>query len=74
MFTAIVLICSLAVGPLPDCTVDNAEVVIQVPETFSNPVTCVMHGQAYLAGTSLGVLEEDEAVKVVCIKGATPWQ
>jgi hypothetical protein len=36
---------------------------------FSNPVTCFMHGQAYLAGTEVGrALTSDERVKVVCVR------
>ncbi|MEJ2378960.1 MAG: hypothetical protein P8Y71_27415 [Pseudolabrys sp.] len=38
-----------------------------MPETFSNPVTCFMHGQAYIAGTALGRnLASDERVRVIC--------
>jgi hypothetical protein len=43
-----------------------------VPESFANPVTCFMHGQAYLAETSLGRdLTENERVKVVCVRSAS---
>ena len=42
-----------------------------VPEQFGNPVTCFMHGQAYLAETSIGQeIGEDERVKVVCVRNA----
>ena len=42
-----------------------------VPEAFANPVTCLMHSQAYLAETSLGRdLTENERVKVVCVRRA----
>jgi hypothetical protein len=35
-----------------------------VPEQFGNPVTCVMHGQAYLAETSIGQeIGQDERVE-----------
>jgi hypothetical protein len=35
---------------------------------FSNPATCFMHGQAYVAGTTLGhELPANERVKVVCL-------
>ena len=35
---------------------------------YANPATCFMHGQAYLAGTSIGRdLTENERVKIVCV-------
>ncbi|HEY6992150.1 MAG TPA: hypothetical protein VH397_00425 [Xanthobacteraceae bacterium] len=69
MLTALILVCSLATVPdLGDCTRDNAFDVLQVPATFASPVTCFMHGQAYVADTSIGRgLAADEAVKVVCV-------
>jgi len=72
MLTALVLICSLAATPdLASCTRDNAVDVMRVPESFGNPATCFMHGQAYLADTSLGRdLAANERVKVVCVKAA----
>ena len=55
MLTALILVCSLATSPdLRGCTRDNALDVLQVPETFASPVTCLMHGQAYLANTAAG--------------------
>ena len=43
-----------------------------VPEQFGNPVTCVMHGQAYLAETSIGQeIGQDERVKIVCVRNAS---
>ena len=70
MLTAVILICSLVTTPdLASCTRDNAVDVMRVPESFSNPATCFMHGQAYLADTSLGRdLSENERVKVVCMR------
>jgi hypothetical protein len=70
MLTALILICSLANAPnIADCSHINARHVVWVPETFSNPVTCLMHGQAYLAGTELGRdLAENERVKVLCLR------
>ncbi len=70
MLTAMVLICSLATTPnIRDCDRNNAVDVMWVPETFGNPATCLMHGQAYLAGTSLGRnLTENERVKVMCLR------
>jgi hypothetical protein len=68
MLTALILICSTAVTPdIRDCTRDNARTVMRVPEAYASPAWCFMHGQAYLAETSIGQsLERDEAVKVAC--------
>lgn len=68
MLTALVLICSLAVTPdLAACNRDNAVSVTSVPEPFGSPVTCLMHGQAYVAETAVGQnLADNERVKVVC--------
>jgi hypothetical protein len=77
MLTALILICSLAsVSHAGVCTEDNALAVLRSPEAFANPVTCFMHGQAYLANTAMGRdLNADEVVKVLCVRskiGATP--
>ena len=68
MLTALVLICSVAITPdLQDCTSDNARAVMHVPAQFANPTICFMHGQAYLAETSIGQkLDDGDRVKVVC--------
>jgi hypothetical protein len=70
MLAALVLICSVATTPdLRDCTRANATAVMRVPADFGNPVTCFVHGQAYLAQTSIGQeLGDDERVKVVCAR------
>jgi hypothetical protein len=70
MLTALVLICSVAVTPdLRDCTRENATAVMRVPAEFGNPVTCFMHGQAYLAGTEFGQeLGNDDRVKLICAR------
>jgi hypothetical protein len=70
MLAALVLICSVAITPdLRDCTRANATAVMRVPADFGNPVTCFVHGQAYLAQTSIGQeIGEDERVKVVCAR------
>jgi hypothetical protein len=70
MLTAIVLICSLNVTPeLRECTRDNATNVVQVPEEFGNPAACMLHGEAFIAGTSVGQnLASDERVKVMCVR------
>jgi hypothetical protein len=68
VLTALILICSLSATPdLASCDPSNAVTTLRVPEQFGNPVTCFMHGQAYLAETSIGRdLMADERVKVVC--------
>jgi hypothetical protein len=68
MLTAIILICSVAITPdLGACNVSNAVTVTRVPADFANPVTCFMHGQAYLAETSIGQdLGKDDRVKIIC--------
>ena len=68
MLTAIVLVCSLLTTPnLRDCDRQTALVSILVPGDFSNPATCFMHGQAFLAETSLPP-EKDQAVKIMCVR------
>jgi hypothetical protein len=73
VLTALILVCSLATTPdLHDCTRDNAINVVRVPDEFGNPATCFMHGQAYLAGTSIGQnLAESDGVRVVCVQSKT---
>jgi hypothetical protein len=68
MLTAVVLICSLAITPdLASCDRHNAVNVVRVPAGFANATTCLLHGQAYLAETTLGrELATDERIKVVC--------
>ncbi len=70
MLTAVILICSLtAVADATACTEDNASEVLRSPETFASPVTCLMHGQAYLANTAIGRdLNAGEVVKVTCVR------
>ena len=68
MLTALVLVCSLAATPdLQACNQSNAVDVLRMPVESGNPVTCLLHGQAYLAETEIGRgLSSDERVKVVC--------
>lgn len=70
MLTALVLICSVAVTPdLRDCTRDNAADVLRVPGETGLPATCFLHGQAYLAETSLAQdLHETDRIKIVCAR------
>jgi hypothetical protein len=77
MLTALILICSLtSVSDVAACTEDNAAEVLRSPEAFASPVTCLMHGQAYLANTAMGRdLSANEVVKVMCVRSrreATP--
>ena len=38
-----------------------------VPEAFASPITCAMHGQAYIAETAIGrQLAESDRIKVIC--------
>jgi hypothetical protein len=71
MLTALILVCSLGtVSDLGNCTRDNALHVLFVPATFATPVSCLMHGQAYVADTSIGrELAQNEVAKVVCVRG-----
>jgi hypothetical protein len=68
VLNALVLVCTVLVTPnLRDCNETNARAVMVSPEEFTNPVTCAMHGQAYVAETSIGRnLGENDRVKVVC--------
>ena len=69
MLTAMILVCSLATTPnIGDCNRNNAVDVMWVPEAFNNPITCYLHGQAYIAGTSIGrSLAANEHVRVLCL-------
>ena len=68
MLTALILVCSaLATPDLADCSEKNARVVMVVPEQFQSPITCAMHGQAYVAETAIGRdLAATDRIKVVC--------
>lgn len=68
LLTAFALICSILVTPdLRDCDETNARMVMVVPERFASPITCAMHGQAYIAGSALGQnLADSDRVKVIC--------
>ena len=70
MLTALILICSIAITPdLAACDVTNAVDVMRVPVESASPVTCFMHGEAYLAETTLGEdLADNERIKVVCVR------
>lgn len=68
LLTALILVCSVLVTPdLRECDETNARIVMLVPGEFASPVTCAMHGQAYIAQTVIGEnLASSDRVKVVC--------
>ena len=68
MLSALILVCSLTTVPNMDsCTEKTAIAVISDPDTFASPITCFVHGQAYLAETSISdALEPDDIVRVIC--------
>ena len=70
MLTALILICSVAVAAEPqDCTRNNANTVMRVPEEFGNPAHCFMHAQAYLAESEIGrELDSKDRVRIVCVR------
>jgi len=72
MLTALILVCSIATTPdLAECNPATARIVMRTPEAYTSPVTCAMHGQAYLAETAVGrMLHKDDRVKVVCLQGS----
>ena len=73
MLTALVLICSITITPdLRDCTRDNATAVMRMPVESGNPLICFMHGQAFLAQSSIGQeLGDNDRVKIVCARSET---
>jgi hypothetical protein len=73
MLTALILICSATLtSDLQDCTRDNATAVMRLPAEFASPLTCFMHGQAYLAESSIGQeLGGDDHIKIVCARSNT---
>ena len=68
MLTALILVCSLNVTPdLSDCSRSNAVQVMRLPASFGAPAACFMHGQSYLAESTIGQeLGNAERAKVVC--------
>jgi hypothetical protein len=70
MLTALLVICSAAVTPdLGHYTRKSATAEIAVPVEIANPALCLMHGQAYLAGTSFGRdLGSDDRIKIICVR------
>ena len=61
----VILICALGIAQ-PDCSVSTAEAVIRGPEA-TGPAMCGLHGQAYIASTSLaGYLADGHYLKLNC--------
>jgi hypothetical protein len=72
MIKALLLVCSFIAAPeVRLCDQRNATQVINVHEEFDNPVMCAMHGQAYLAETSLSP-SAGEYLRIVCIRTINP--
>lgn len=73
MLSALILICSTPATPdVRDCTPHNATVVMRLPAEFGSPTTCFMHGQAYLAETSIGqAVTEGDVVRILCRPSVT---
>ncbi|MGB0087247.1 MAG: hypothetical protein WBP94_17970 [Rhodomicrobiaceae bacterium] len=68
MFQVLILICAAGVSP-PDCQKDTALDVFRGP-VVSNEVMCGLHGQAYLAETSLAARGPGEYMKIKCLRSA----
>jgi hypothetical protein len=70
VLTALILICSATATPdIGECTRKNAVAEMRVPAEFGNPITCLMHAQAYLAETSIGHdLGSNDRVKIICVR------
>jgi hypothetical protein len=70
MLTALILICSITTTPdVEECNAENARAVMRLNEPFASPVTCAMHGQAYVAETAIGQsLHETDRIKIVCMQ------
>ncbi len=70
MLMALILVCSTSiVSDIGHCAQKNARLVMRVPAEFSNPITCFMQAQAYVAETSFGQeLDSKEIVKIMCVR------
>jgi hypothetical protein len=68
MFQVLILVCSVNLAPA-DCQIETALDLINGPPVASE-VMCGLHGQAYIAQTSLRPRPADEYVKVKCLRPA----
>jgi len=64
MLKVLILVCSTALAP-SECHADTAVAVINGPDAPSARL-CGFDGQAYLAGTAIGALHDNEYVKLEC--------
>lgn len=68
MFQVLILVCSVNLAPA-DCQIETALDLINGPPV-ANEVMCGLHGQAYIAQTSLSPRSAGEYVKVKCMRPA----
>jgi hypothetical protein len=64
MFEVVVLFCSLNLSP-GECRAETALDVVRGP-VVANEIMCGLHGQAYIAPTTLPRRSEGEYVKLQC--------
>lgn len=69
MFQILILICSIDVPPA-ECQIGTALDLIHGPRV-PNEVMCGLHGQAYIAQTSLELPRPGEYIKVKCVSPGT---
>ncbi len=65
MFRILILICSIHLAP-SDCQIETALDVVYGP-TVANEVMCGLHGQAYIATSTLAPRGPEEYVKIKCL-------
>jgi len=57
---------------LRDCTRETAIDVMRTPVETANPATCFLHGQAFVAQTSIAQdLRGTDRIKIVCARSAS---
>jgi hypothetical protein len=66
MFEVLILVCSIGLTPT-ECQMNTAIDVVKGP-TASNEVTCGLHGQVYLAETTMANRLKDAYLKVLCTR------
>lgn len=66
MLTAVILICSHAIG-YSACDTSNATTVLRTPIASANPGTCFMQAQAYVAETAIRP-EGDDVIRIACVR------
>lgn len=66
MFQVLILICAINVAPA-DCQTETALDLINGPRVASE-LLCGLHGQAYIAQTSLRPRGPGEYVKIRCLR------